>query len=204
MCVGWTSARIDLCFDAGWVSLFPMLTGQEADLRDLTALCDGDRQALGALYDRHAAVLLALGERILGNRREAEDLLHDVFVEIWQHAGDYNPERGKVATWIRLRMRSRALDRMRAASRREMTADTTDRLLSEVSPEVTGDNPTLREALAELPEEQSSVIMLSYFAGMSASEIAEVVGVPVGTVKSRAAAAMQKLRQALMPEEAAP
>lgn len=181
---------------------------QDADLSDLVALCDGDHEALGRLYDRHAPVMLSVGERVLGNRREAEDLLHDVFVEIWQKAGDYDPARGKVATWMRLRMRSRALDRVRSASRRERATEITDRILGRVhSPNpVAGDRAGLQAALAALPNEQSAVIMLSYFGGMSASEIGEAVGIPTGTVKSRAAAAMQKLRRTLGPkteEEAA-
>jgi RNA polymerase sigma-70 factor (ECF subfamily) len=182
-----------------WVTLVVMHGSQDADLSDLFALCDGDHEALGRLYDRHAPVMLALGERILGSRREAEDLLHDVFVEVWQKAGDYDPTRGKVATWMRLRMRSRALDRVRSAVRKEKATEITDRLVGSVNPaeQDGGDRSTLHAALAALPEEQSTVILLSYFAGMSATEIAERVGIPTGTVKSRTAAAMQKLRKAL-------
>jgi RNA polymerase sigma-70 factor (ECF subfamily) len=176
---------------------------QDADLSDLIALCDGDHEALGRLYDRHAAVMLAVGERILGSRREAEDLLHDVFVEIWRKAGDYDPTRGKVSTWMRLRMRSRALDRIRGAQRKERPTEITDRLMTRVNApqKDVGDRASLQAALAELPEEQSVVIMLSYFGGMSASEIATRVGIPIGTVKSRASAAMQKLRRALAPSK---
>lgn len=193
----------DLCRAVGWVTLWVMHGSQEADLGDLIALCDGNHEALGRLYDRHAPVMLAVGERILGSRREAEDLLHDVFVEIWEKAGDYDPERGKVSTWMRLRMRSRALDRIRSASRRERATEITDRLMGTVDAprQAAGDRKNLEEALAELPEDQSTVIMLSYFGGMSASEIAERVGVPIGTVKSRAAAGMQKLRRALKPTD---
>jgi RNA polymerase sigma-70 factor (ECF subfamily) len=186
-----------------------MSASQDADLRDLTALCDGDQEALGALYDRHASLLLTLAERILGSRREAEDLLHDVFVEIWQRAGDYDPSRGTVATWMRLRTRSRALDRVRSSSRRERATEISDRVLSYAewgveSADQSTDQSAVRAALADLPAEQSTVIVLSYFAGMSASEISESIGVPIGTVKSRAAAALAKLRRALDPSDAAP
>ncbi len=191
----------DLFLVACWVTLSPMEGDQDADLRDLMALCDGEHQALGRLYDRHAPVMLTVGERILGSRREAEDLLHDVFVEIWQKAGDYDPARGKVGTWMRLRMRSRALDRLRLAARREKASEITDRLVrgADGAAAPGPDGAQLQAALEQLPEEQSTVIVLSYFAGMSASEIARQIGIPVGTVKSRAAAAMQKLRQALGP-----
>src|SRR5262245_39452125 len=76
----------------------------------------GDASALARLYDRYAPPLLSAGERILKNRRDAEDLLHDVFVEVWQQAGDYDPSRGSVKSWLFLRMRSRAIDRLRLAS----------------------------------------------------------------------------------------
>lgn len=203
MCLGFTDGPAgDLYLAARWATICAMNGSQDADFSDLIALCDGDHEALGRLYDRHAPVMLTVAERILGTRREAEDLLHDVFVEIWQKAGDYDPARGKVSTWMRLRMRSRALDRIRSAARREKATEITDRLMGTVSPpkEQVGDRSTLHAALEGLPEEQSAVIMLSYFAGMSASEIASTIGVPVGTVKSRTAAAMQKLRQALGPE----
>src|SRR5437879_1266503 len=76
----------------------------------------GDRQCLAALYDRYAPALLAIGRRILGDRREAEDLLHDVFLEVWRQAGDYDEARGTVRAWLLMRMRSRALDRRKAAA----------------------------------------------------------------------------------------
>ncbi|MCA9694723.1 MAG: sigma-70 family RNA polymerase sigma factor [Polyangiaceae bacterium] len=180
----------------------------ERDRADIFAVAEGDREALGRLYDRHAPVLLALAQRILKNQRESEDLLHDVFVEAWRRAGDYDPQRGSVATWLRLRMRSRALDRVRSArlARQEsFEGGTAVDFTAEASqsPEEAANGAFLQSALDALPVDQRDVVVLGYFEGLSSSEIAARVGVPLGTVKSRAAAAMAKLRASLLPGGAA-
>lgn len=174
----------------------------DRDITDMFAAAEGNAEALGALYDRHAPNLLAIGLRILRNRREAEDLLHDVFVEAWRHAGDYDPARGSVRAWLRLRMRSRALDRVRSprvSRARQLDESTHARLVSGDNPERAADNSTLRGALAALPDEQRAVVALGYFEGLSCSEIAKQIDVPIGTVKSRLAAAMRKLRAHFTP-----
>jgi RNA polymerase sigma-70 factor (ECF subfamily) len=153
---------------------------------------------------------LAIGRRILGDRREAEDLLHDVFIEVWRQAADYDESRGTVRAWLLMRMRSRALDRRKAAAfskRADLPAP--DAIAAAVGdshsgedPELGADRDAVRRALAELPAEQRQVLELGYFEGLSSSEIAERVRAPIGTVKSRVAAALTKLRQGLMPNEA--
>lgn len=160
-------------------------------------MCRGERQALADLYDRYAPRLLALGVRMLGDRREAEDVVHDVFVEAWNAAASYAPERGTVSSWMNLRMRSRCLDRLRSADRsRTIRSDDAAALavVPATVPPSSGDQTTVLRALESLSPEQRRVLELGYFAGMSMSEIAEVVGVSVGTVKSRTAAALEKLR----------
>ncbi|HEX6766586.1 MAG TPA: sigma factor, partial [Polyangiaceae bacterium] len=89
----------------------------ETDADIVARMARGDRAALGELYGRHAGRVLALLLKILGDRAEAEDLLHDVFLETWRHAAAYSPERGTVAAWLVLRARSRAIDRRRSAPR---------------------------------------------------------------------------------------
>jgi len=185
----------------------PLAPEAALDVADLAALARGDRQALGRLYDRHAPLLLALGVRLVGERREAEDILHDVFVEVWKHAGDYDPERATVKTWLVLRMRSRCLDRLRSAghARRESLTDREETTLERARADAPShaamddrvDAGRLRGVLAELPEDQRAVIVLGFFDGLSSSEIAEELGIPIGTVKSRVRSAMGKLRQAL-------
>lgn len=171
----------------------------ELDRGLVARMAQGDKVAIAQLYDRYAGGLLALGARILRDRLEAEDVLHDVFVEAWKRAADYDASRGTVQSWLFLRMRSRSLDRLRSKSRssvvpseevlragagKEMETD-----MSEAP-----DRRAAREALFGLPEEQQRVLTLAYFEGLSSSEIAHALGVPIGTVKSRTAAALKKLR----------
>jgi RNA polymerase sigma-70 factor (ECF subfamily) len=174
-------------------------SANQVDVELVRSVADGDRDALGALYDRYAPSLMAVGARILGDRRELEDLVHDVFLEVWRQAADYDARRGSVRAWLLMRMRSRALDRRKAPSRA--------RVVSLESPQVeepralealfSPDHRTLRMALTELPDEQRLVLELGYFEGLSSSEIATRLEVPIGTVKSRVAAALGRLRRAL-------
>ncbi|MBI4956820.1 MAG: sigma-70 family RNA polymerase sigma factor [Myxococcales bacterium] len=176
----------------------------DPDTADVLAVAEGDREALGRLYDRHGPVLLAVAAHILRDRREAEDLLHDVFVTVWQRAGDYDPARGTVAVWLQLRVRSRALDRVRSARlARSVPLDALSvaEPRAAASQERAGDERVLRDALARLPGEQRMVLELGYFEGLSSAQIAARVGVPLGTVKSRVAAAIAKLRTQLGAHE---
>lgn len=175
---------------------------QPSDPELVLAIANGDSDALGVLYDRHGALMLATAARILGNQREAEDLVHDVLLEAWQKAGDYERARGSVRTWLLIRLRSRALDRWRRSSRirfetmearhlEDMTPARAD------DPGQTLDDARVRRAVHGLPATQRQVLELAYFEGISATEIAERLEIPVGTVKSRTAAALARLRAAL-------
>ncbi len=164
-------------------------------------VASGDQSALGDLYDRHGPTMMAIGLKILKNPREAEDLLHDVFVEAWKRANTYDPGRGSVRAWLCLRMRSRCLDRVKSArwNRSQPLPERESHMGpgSETSAETMADASRLKAALAELPEEQRVVLILGYFEGLSSSEIAVRLGVPIGTVKSRVAAAMGKMKKAM-------
>ncbi len=162
----------------------------------------GDNAALGVLYDRHCPALLATALRILGDTREAEDLVHDVLLEAWQKAADYDRARGSVRTWLLVRLRSRALDRWRRAGRikiQTMEARTVEELLPALAddPGQTLDHARVRRAVDELPEPQRRVLELAYFEGLSSTEVAEQLEIPIGTVKSRTAAGLAKLRAAM-------
>lgn len=170
----------------------------------------GQREALGQLYDRYAGLLFAAGQRILKNPKEAEDLLHDVFLEAWKTAQGYDPDRGSVRAWLLIRLRCRALDRCRAAHLlRRRTSD----LLEEEGPALDHgqedpalgpDRALVRQALLALPTEQRQVLELGYFEGLTSTEIAARIQVPVGTVKSRVATALTKLRTRLYPPQETP
>ena len=168
----------------------------------------GDKAALSALYDRYAGLLQALAIRMMGSRSEAEDLMHDVFVEAWQRAGDYDPARGTVKAWLCLRIRSRALDRKksprvtRAVSWEEARASETR--ASEIpAPDfdvsLRMEREGVRAALSNLSVEQLEVIELCYFSGCSMAEAAQQLQCPVGTVKSRLSSGRDRLRLALAP-----
>lgn len=177
---------------------------EDADRALLGAIVAGDRQALAGLYDRYAPVLMALGLRMLGVHGEAEDLVHDVFLEAWQRAGDYDPRRGSVRTWLLVRLRSRALDRLRARTRSkpspvDLFDQPPERQAQEEDPELTPDRAAVRRAVQTLSNEQRVVLELAYFSGLSASEIAHHIGVPIGTVKSRITSGLAKLRAGLNP-----
>ena len=162
------------------------------------AMARGDQTALAELYDRYAFLLLGIAIRIVKDRREAEDLLHDVFLEVWRSAKDFDPKRGRVRTWLTIRMRSRALDLQKSARvSRNAGDDGLDYLADDADASHAPDHARLREVLGELPADQREVIELAYFQGLTCSEIAKRVAIPIGTVKSRVAAAMDKLRAAL-------
>ncbi|MSQ02702.1 MAG: sigma-70 family RNA polymerase sigma factor [Myxococcales bacterium] len=159
----------------------------------------GDRRALGELYGRYAPLCLAVGRRILGDQAESEEVMHEVFVEAFRAASTYRSERGSVCTWLTVRMRSRCLDRAKSAGRARRVGldDVAPARLVTTPARATGDERRIAELLVALPPEQRLVIELAYFDGLSSSEIAERVGVALGTVKSRTAAALAKLRAAM-------
>jgi RNA polymerase sigma-70 factor, ECF subfamily len=156
----------------------------------------GQKLALGALYDRHAGLLLAILTRVLGDAHDAEDVLHEVFLEVWQRAADYDPGRGSVRAWLVMRARSRGLDRLRALGRARTLPSHPLALadVSQVAPEAA---LSVRRALSDLAPELRTLLELGYFAGMSSAEIAAHQGLAVGTVKSRVARALAELRDAL-------
>ena len=177
----------------------PTANPDDDDIALMTAMANGDRAALAALYDRHAPTLLALGLRIVKHRGEAEDLLHDVFLEAWRNAKSYDLNRGRVRTWLVIRMRSRALDVLKSArvSRRTDDERVAERVIGDDDPSASPDQRRVRAALAEVPPDQRAILELAYFEGLSCSDIATRLTIPIGTVKSRLAAALTKLRNTL-------
>ena len=176
----------------------PAADGDDAeDARLVAAMAQGDRNALAALYERHSGVLLALALRIVRERREAEDLLHDVLLEAWRAAKDFDPNRGRVRTWLAIRMRSRALDLQKSA---RVSRNAGDAGLDVIVDEREGKSPDharVRAALGQLTDDQRRVVELAYFDGLTCSEIAAQIAIPVGTVKSRLAAGLRQLRDTM-------
>jgi RNA polymerase sigma-70 factor (ECF subfamily) len=170
------------------------------------ALQQGDRSALAALYDRHASRMLGVAYRILQDRRDAEDVVHDVFIEVWHKAASYNADRGTVIAWLMTRLRSRAVDRARAlalARQHAMAASSRPAQAVEQS-SATGRLPeflSVHQALEQLTEVQRTVLELAYFRGMTYQDIAAQCAIPLGTVRSRLATAIMKLRRILLSKE---
>lgn len=166
----------------------------------------GDGEALATLYDRFAPLLLTLARRILHRDGEAEEVLQEVLLQVWKQAHRYRQSKSSVTTWLVLLTRSRAIDRLRSLRSRDRTLSSF-RIESSgsghASAAATG-NVWMRErrqrldsALAELPAEQRQVLELAFYEGMSQSEIAAAIDIPLGTVKTRTLLAMRKLRKAL-------
>jgi RNA polymerase sigma-70 factor, ECF subfamily len=166
------------------------------DAELVLAIAQGSRDSLAALYDRYASLSMGVAFRILNSKQEAEDVVQDAFLEIWRRAGTYDPTRGTVRTWLLLLVRSRALDRrrsivMKASAALELADD------AQVVQPDTLDHARVGSLMHALPESQRAVLELGYYGGLSSTEIAVKLGIPVGTVKSRVAAALASLRSAV-------
>ena len=173
----------------------------DADL--LRAIARGDEESLAALYDRYRTILFGLLMRILNNRAEAEDVLQEVFVQVWQRARDFDENRGKAFTWLVTLARSRAIDRLRSLGSRsravdEATKETSDVVVDAVEDAINNERgEVVRAALKLLPETERATLLMAYFEGFSQSEIAERTNTPLGTVKTRMRSGMAKLRESL-------
>ena len=180
-------------------------SSHDADAALMRAIAAGDRAALGRLYDEYADRMLALARRLLRSPREAEDLVHDVFIEVWRHAAEYSPERGSARAWLVVRLRSRAIDRLKSVGYSRVMCVEGEALERTVtsqqpppsSPRYDFEGERVRRAVETLPPDQRAVLELSYFEGLSLAETAERLGVPLGTIKSRLARALTRLRQDL-------
>ena len=175
----------------------------------LQRIAAGDALALATLYDRYGQPLFALALRIVGSREEAEEVVLDVFCQVWRTSPAYDPQRGRVDGWLFAITRNRALDHRRRLQRHDRQTGDLERmpLLSNTSagtdPEewavIAERRQTVHDAMSSLPEEQRHVMELAYFSGLSHSEIASRTGMHLGTVKTRIRLAMDNLRKALSP-----
>ena len=179
---------------------------QGSDVELLHAVARGDEGALARLYDQYRVILFGLLVRILNSREEAEDVLQEVFLQVWKRAKDFDQQRGRPFTWLVTLARSRAIDRIRQLGARQRLADSAAQNASgEASDAVTDtlhseQREIVARALATLPEEQRHTLNLAYFEGLTQSEIAQKLGTPLGTVKTRMRSGMIKLRELLGEE----
>ncbi|GIV90816.1 MAG: DNA-directed RNA polymerase sigma-70 factor [Chloroflexus sp.] len=182
----------------------------ESRLRDLSdeflidLIVQREEAALGELYDRYAALVYAIALRITGDRQTAEEVMQDVFQNIWQTAGGFRRQAGLVVHWLIGISRHRAIDALRSkrerARRREVTGVDVGTLLPAAVESVLEQRmlrETVRAALADLPPAQRQAIEMAYYGGLTQSEIAEQLGEPLGTIKTRLRLGLLKLRDVL-------
>jgi RNA polymerase sigma-70 factor (ECF subfamily) len=179
------------------VGLWPRPVDADAEL--LGRIARGDRAALATLYEALGGQALAVALRVLGSRSDAEEVLQDAFVEVWTRAKSYDAERGGARAWVLAIARNRAIDRLRSrgAVARMVSGAANEPTVSGATPLEAVEQRQAREriqaALGELTPEQRQVLELGYFEGLSQSEIAARLNEPLGTIKTRVRAALQKL-----------
>ncbi|HEY0968403.1 MAG TPA: sigma-70 family RNA polymerase sigma factor [Opitutaceae bacterium] len=182
---------------------------QDEDARLLRLVASGDRDAFARLYDRFSRPLFSIAQRVLNDPREAEDIVHDVFVALWEKSGSFESNRGSAFAWCVTMTRNRAIDRVRARKRRgELLSESVPSDLGyEVNEAGAGDSAddlwgkekaaAVRAALANLPAEQRAALQLAYYSGLTQQEIAAKLREPLGTVKARIRRGLLKLREFL-------
>jgi RNA polymerase sigma-70 factor, ECF subfamily len=165
----------------------------------ITRVGDGDRTAFDTLYRRYARPVFGLALRRLGDRGRAEDAVQETFASIWRAAGSYKPERGPGAPWLYAVARNAIVDNGRA--RREPPVESGEEQADEVTPADRAESGwvawRVHRSLGELPDNERTVLELAYWGGRSQSEIAEMLGIPLGTVKTRTRTGLARLAEML-------
>jgi RNA polymerase sigma-70 factor (ECF subfamily) len=176
---------------------YPLLADEDL----LSLLGDGDAQAFALLYDRHSRAAFSLAYRMMGERQAAEDLTQDAFIKIWRGAPSYRTGRGGVRTWMLSIVRNQGKDQLRYHATRRRTQDKVEASAARTQPSEAfaetwrnSQRDRVREALNTLPQEQLKILELAYFSGYTHVEIADLLGLPLGTVKGRMRLGLKKLR----------
>ena len=174
----------------------------------MLGLVGRDVGALGALYDRYSTLVYSVSLRVLADRGLAEDVVQEVFLQLWRRPASYDAARGRFVSWLMSVTRNRAIDEQRRRSRRMRLEDPDEGASEQIRAEGRTSDPQLeavlaeerlavRAAMDELPPEQRRMLQLAYFGGLTQTEIARYTGEPLGTVKTRVRLGMQKLRLSL-------
>ena len=170
-----------------------------SDLGLVTAIRSGDQGAMAALYDRYSSIVYSVSLRVLQDSGAAEDVLQDIFMQLWRNPGAFDASRGNMAAWLAVIARHRAIDALR---RRRPENDIEDVIVS-VEPDLASEADRsrtmdkVRGALQTMPSLQRSALEMAYFEGLTHSEIAEKTGEPLGTIKTRIRTGLTSLRRVL-------
>ena len=190
------SRRIGIVSDKGRQYL---LLADE-DLISLVETND-DPQAFATLYDRHSRAAFSLAYRMMGEHHAAEDLVQESFLKLWRAARSYRPERASVRTWLLSIVHNRAIDQLRSRASRRRTQEKVEAVAPRFEPSeafaqslANSQREQVREAMRSLPQEQLKILELAYFSGYTHVEIAELLDVPLGTVKGRMRLGLKKIR----------
>jgi RNA polymerase sigma-70 factor (ECF subfamily) len=160
-----------------------------------------DAEAFAVLYDRHGRVAYSLAYRMMGERQAAEDLVQEAFLKLWRSARSYRPERGSVRTWLLSIVHNQGIDQLRSMASRRRMQDKVEASAPRFEPSEAfaqswrnAQREQVREALKTLPQEQLKVLELAYFSGYTHVEIAELLDLPLGTVKGRMRLGLKKVK----------
>src|ERR1700685_189700 len=175
----------------------PLIRGDAGDeMRLVARIRAGDQQAMSELYDRYAKVVYAVALRVLQDAGAAEDVLQDVFLQLWRNPDAFDASRGSLAAWLAVIARHRSIDRLR---KRRPEVDVEDCVIAG-GPDLADEAERtlviekVRVVLAEMNPEQRKVLELAFFQGLTHTEIAEKTGEPLGTIKTRIRTGLQHLR----------
>ena len=179
----------------------PELKGVSPDSALVSAIRSGDESAMAQMYDRYSSIVYSVSLRVLGDTGAAEDVLQDVFMQLWRNPGGFDSSRGNLGPWLAVIARNRAIDVLR---RRRPETDLENVILS-VEPDLAGDAERaramekVRGTLGSMPAAQRMALEMAYFEGLTHTEIAAKTGEPLGTIKTRIRAGLLALRVALNP-----
>jgi RNA polymerase sigma-70 factor, ECF subfamily len=172
----------------------------DEDLISLAATSDAG--AFAALYDRHARAAYSLAYRMMGEKQAAEDIAQEAFIKVWHSAESYRAERGSVRTWILSIVHNRGIDQLRSMASRRRMQDKVEVSAPRSQPSEAfsetwrnSQREQVREALGALPQEQLKILELAYYSGYTHVEIAELLGLPLGTVKGRMRLGLKKMKE---------
>jgi RNA polymerase sigma-70 factor (ECF subfamily) len=170
-----------------------------SDLALVTAIRSGDQGAMAALYDRYSSIVYSVALRVLQDTGAAEDVLQEIFMQLWRNPGAFDANRGNMAAWLAVISRHRAID----ALRRRRPENNIEDLVVSIEPDLAGDADRVRTmdkvrgALETMPSTQRSALEMAYFEGLTHVEIADKTGEPLGTIKTRIRAGLLSLRKVL-------